>query len=69
MTNARIKRLLVSILSAMALPTLGSAADRAADLPSNPEIQAALNAAYEKYRTLQEGKNADYIPALSAVDP
>ena len=69
MTNARIKRLLVSILSAMALPTLGSAADRAADLPSNPEIQAALNAAYEKYRTLQDGKNADYIPALSAVDP
>ena len=28
-----------------------------------------MNAAYEKYRTLQEGKNADYIPALSAVDP
>lgn len=33
------------------------------------DIQAALNAAYAKYRTLQEGKNADYIPALAAVDP
>ena len=28
-----------------------------------------MNAAYEKYRTLQEGKNADYIPALANVDP
>jgi len=25
--------------------------------------------AYSKYRTLQEGKNADYIPALAKVDP
>src|SRR5580765_6683109 len=31
--------------------------------------QAAVNAAYEKYRALQEGKNADYIPALAKVDP
>jgi glutaminase len=23
----------------------------------------------ERYRTLQEGKNADYIPALAKVDP
>ena len=28
----------------------------------------ALKAAYEKYRTLKEGKNADYIPALAKVD-
>jgi glutaminase len=32
-------------------------------------IQAALDAAYQKYRGLQEGKNADYIPALKEVDP
>ena len=31
--------------------------------------QQAVNAAYEKYKTLQEGKNADYIPALAKVDP
>jgi glutaminase len=33
------------------------------------EIQAALDAAYTKYRNLQEGANADYIPALAKVDP
>src|SRR5204862_4788315 len=33
------------------------------------EYQRAVNAAYEKYRNLEEGKNADYIPALAKVDP
>src|SRR3954465_4816033 len=33
------------------------------------DIQRALNAAYTKYKDLQEGKNADYIPALAKVDP
>src|SRR5262245_57776393 len=32
------------------------------------KINAALKAAYDKYKTLQEGKNADYIPALAKVD-
>src|SRR5688572_29181354 len=32
------------------------------------EIQAALDAAYSKYKDLQEGANADYIPALAKVD-
>ena len=32
------------------------------------EIQAALDAAHAKYQTLEEGKNADYIPALAKVD-
>jgi glutaminase len=31
--------------------------------------QAAVNAAFNKFRTLKEGKNADYIPALAKVDP
>ena len=31
--------------------------------------QAAVNAAYAKYKDLKEGKNADYIPALAKVDP
>src|SRR5436189_6364079 len=31
-------------------------------------IQAAIDAAYAKYKGLQEGKNADYIPALAKVD-
>ena len=28
-----------------------------------------MDAAYAKYKALQEGKNADYIPALAKVDP
>jgi glutaminase len=32
-------------------------------------VQAAVDAAYAKYKGLQEGKNADYIPALAKVDP
>ena len=32
-------------------------------------ITAALNEAYTKFKDLQEGKNADYIPALAKVDP
>ena len=31
--------------------------------------QAAVDAAFAKYKTLTEGKNADYIPALAKVDP
>src|ERR1051326_8938240 len=40
-----------------------------ASAPSPNEIQSAVNAAYTKYKDLQEGKNADYIPALAKVDP
>lgn len=35
---------------------------------SPADIESALKAAHEKYRTLQEGANADYIPALAKVD-
>jgi len=33
------------------------------------QINSALKAAYAKYKDLQEGANADYIPALAEVDP
>jgi glutaminase len=46
--------------AALALPALAA--------PKPAEIQAALDAAYAKYKDLQEGANADYIPALAAVD-
>ena len=32
-------------------------------------IVTALNETYAKFKNLQEGKNADYIPALAKVDP
>jgi glutaminase len=41
----------------------------AAQAQSPKEIQSALDAAYAKYGTLEEGANADYIPALAKVDP
>jgi len=42
---------------------------QAAEPPQKAEIEAALNAAIAKYKSLQEGANADYIPALAKVDP
>jgi glutaminase len=40
-------------------------------LPDHTEadIKGSLQAAYDKYKDLKEGKNADYIPALAKVDP
>ena len=55
-------------LLAAAIVVLGlSAPGVRAQTPA--EIQAALDAAHAKYKDLQEGKNADYIPALAKVDP
>jgi glutaminase len=36
---------------------------------SGGEVRKAVDAAYAKFRTLKEAKNADYIPALAKVDP
>ena len=33
------------------------------------DVDAVVKAAYEKYKNLEEGANADYIPALAKVDP
>jgi glutaminase len=41
---------------------------QAAEPLKKAEVEAALNAAYSKYKSLQEGANADYIPALAKVD-
>src|SRR4026207_642064 len=51
---------------AVALLVAAAAAPLAAQPPA--QIQAALDAAYAKYKDLQEGANADYIPALAKVD-
>jgi glutaminase len=55
-------------LLAIAASVVLGASVNAAEL-SAKSVNAALNAAYEKYKALQEGKNADYIPALAKVDP
>jgi glutaminase len=58
------RRALASVVViSMCIVTLPAAAQSARD------IQSALDAAYAKYQSVQEGKNADYIPALAKVDP
>src|SRR6476619_6702846 len=53
----------VLALSALALTTPAIHAQPAGD------VQKAVDAAYAKYKDIKDGKNADYIPALAAVDP
>lgn len=38
-------------------------------LPTPGEFRNALRVAYEKYKDITKGKNADYIPCLAKVDP
>jgi glutaminase len=38
-------------------------------VPAPDEFRGALNDAYEKYRNVTTGKNADYIPYLAKVNP
>jgi glutaminase len=61
-----ITRSLLGVALGLALVSLsgnGLEAQAAAD------VQKAVDAAFAKYKGLQEGKNADYIPALAKVDP
>jgi glutaminase len=64
MNKFRQKPLVASLTVAMlvVLP-LAAMAQKPAD------ITKAVNDAYAKYKDSQEGKNADYIPALAKVDP
>jgi glutaminase len=57
----------VSLLLAAAAVLIVSTSSLRAQAPA--DIQKAVDAAYAKYQNLQEGKNADYIPALAKVDP
>jgi glutaminase len=56
-----VRRLIVAAALAIVAATPAAA-------QSPTEIQAALDAAYAKYKDIQEGANADYIPALAKVD-
>jgi len=52
--------------TAMSLPEVALAQGRGSGLSAGA-IQSALNGAYDRYKGLNEGKNADYIPALAEV--
>jgi glutaminase len=54
-----------AILAASAVALAATAAIWA---QSQGEVDSALKAAYDKYKDLKEGANADYIPALAKVD-
>ena len=57
-------------LLTLALPAVGaSLALTPVQAQGSPDIATVLNETYAKFRNLQEGKNADYIPALAKVDP
>jgi glutaminase len=56
------RRTLLAGAAIVGLTTLGISAQSA-------NIQQSVDSAYERFKTLKEGKNADYIPALAKVDP
>ena len=56
-----------SIVAAVAALAILATMPQSVGAQSDP--QAAVNAAYAKFKDLREGKNADYIPALAKVDP
>src|SRR6267142_5959512 len=58
-TGARISSA-IAIVTAAALVSVSLAAQT--------DPQAAVNAAFAKFKDLKEGKNADYIPVLAKVD-
>jgi glutaminase len=51
----------------VALPEVAFARKVSGSALSGGAIETAVRHAYEQYRTLNEGKNADYIPALAQV--
>lgn len=73
-------KVLVAALAALTLATGASAqapapapasprTAPAQELPSDAELQSAMQKAYTANKGVTEGKNADYIPALAKVDP
>ena len=60
--------LLVAVL-VLAVVTGGAQAQSKTKAAAANPYQGALDASYAKFKDLQEGKNADYIPALAKVDP
>ena len=56
-------------LLTLALPAIGATLTLSpVHAQASPDIATVLNETYAKFRNLQEGKNADYIPALAKVD-
>ena len=65
--RAGVRRAAVGIF--VTLTVIAAAPPTRVAAQAAPDYQRIVNAAYEKYRNLNEGKNADYIPALAKVNP
>jgi glutaminase len=58
----------LAFCQAAAKPAAQTTGQRSPVAPTREQVQAAVNEAYEKFKTNTEGKNADYIPELAKVD-
>jgi len=65
-THATIKQR-AGLACLVALATIGAFSLSAQQGTTDP--QTVVNNAFNQFKTLKEGKNADYIPALAKVDP
>jgi glutaminase len=64
-----ISALVIALAAIVALFNAPPRIDAQSRAPQAAAVDTAINAAFEKYKGLNEGKNADYIPALAKVDP
>jgi glutaminase len=73
MASQSFRRYGAALVGTLAVTTLAGALTLAggpqAAPQATPDPQVAVNNAFNQFRTLKEGKNADYIPALAKVDP
>lgn len=63
-----MQKLIIPLIVVLGVITTQTAKAQNSTL-TKANIEAALNEAYEKYKDLKEGKNADYIKELATVDP
>ena len=61
----------MTVATVLAIASLATGVATARDVPrlSEASIEAALDAAHAQFKDLNEGANADSIPALAKVDP
>src|SRR5215831_18411169 len=69
LTAARLVVTAALVISASSSPVFAAKKTTTTKAAPSGSYQAALDQAYGKFKDLQEGKNADYIPALAEVDP
>lgn len=69
MLNTNIRKIgaAAGLATALALSS-GFATTAYADMMSPDKIEASIKKAYDDYKGVKEGANADYIPALAKVD-